>query len=399
MEETTSFWTYLAVLRKRLWIVLLLFAATMVVILAQAWRTPPRYASSTVLQVIPLEPEEVTLFSRQNAVSSADTIDLILFQFSNLVRSTRIAQRTVADTGVDMTAGELAAAVSVERDPAGDVVTISVTAGSPDDAEKLVARQVEYALEEFRNSRVRLTEAAGKFLDTELANAERELENARSALLRFKLDTGLEYLDREITAEQDAIRRLSAEQESANIERERLEAIVAELEKQLKDAQAKLAALPEGDASSADRAYWGGVSADLARLLAQHRLDIVGQRQKAAGSYALLAQHQTNLASLITLTGQSEQLQDAVIEKQASRDFLADKAREARLKQSQSRNIGYLQVISPPATPQSSVRTRTVQIALLGGLLSLVLGGLLVFVLEFVERTVRTAPRRSQGRL
>ncbi len=66
----TSVWSYLAVLRKRLWLILLLFAVTMVVILVRAWRTPPAYASSTVLQVMPLESEEVTLFARQNTVSS-----------------------------------------------------------------------------------------------------------------------------------------------------------------------------------------------------------------------------------------------------------------------------------------------------------------------------------------
>ncbi len=91
-------------------------------------------------------------------------------------------------------------------------------------------------------------------------------------------------------------------------------------------------------------------------------------------------------------------MQDLVQEKQNSRDFLADKVREARLKQSQSENVGYLQVIQPPTTPQSQVSTRTVQVALLGGGLSLVAGGLLAFLLEFIEQMLRSAPRgRSRG--
>lgn len=391
----TSLWTYLAVLRKRLWLILLLFAVTMVVILARAWRTPPAYASSTVLQVIPLESEEVTLYSRQDTMSSDDTIDQVLFQFTNLVNSATIAKRTLAETGVDITVDEFLDGITVIRDPAGDIVTVSATAGTPEAAEQLVARQVGLALAEFSETRARPSIAAGRFLEAELANAERELENARAELLRFKLDTGFEYLDREIIAEQDAIRKLSSTQEQANIEVQRLEAIIAELQRQRQEAETELGKLAADSPTALIRQ---GTVDRLDAQIAEHDVELIGQRQSAAASYSLLAGHQTNLASLITLTGQSQKLQDSVQEKQDTRDFLAAKAREARLKQSQSQNVGYLQVIHPASTPQTRVSTRTLQIALLGGGLSLVLGGLLAFLLEFIEKTLRTAPGRRDRR-
>ncbi|OQA42931.1 MAG: Chain length determinant protein [Chloroflexi bacterium ADurb.Bin325] len=379
----TSVWTYLAVLRKRLWLILLLFAVTMVVILVRAWRMPPAYASSTVLQVMPLESEEVTLFARQNTVSSADAIAQIVFQFTNVVRSAGIAQRTLSETGIRITARQLLDGLAVERDPSGDIITVSATAGTPEDAERILVKQVELALQQYRESRARPAAAAGRFLEAELDAAERELENARAGLLRFKLDTGFEYLDREIVAEQDAIRQLSAAREQANIEVQRLEAVVRELRSQ-RDAAEAAGLQARVDALEAQ--------------IAERGVEIAGQRQRAAASFSLLAEHQTNLTSLITLTGQAQQLQDLVQEKQNSRDFLADKVREARLKQSQSENVGYLQVIQPPTTPQSQVSTRTVQVALLGGGLSLVAGGLLAFLLEFIEQMLRSAPRgRSRG--
>ncbi len=391
----TSVWSYLAVLRKRLWLILLLFAVTMVVILVRAWRTPPAYASSTVLQVMPLESEEVTLFARQNTVSSADATAQVIFQFTNLVRSTGIAQRTLSETGIRMTARQLLDGLAVERDPAGDIITVSATAETPEAAEQILVKQVELALQQYRESRARPAAAAGRFLATELETAERELENARAELLRFKLNTGFEYLDREIVAEQDTIRQLSAAQEQSNIEVQRLEAVVRELQSQ-RDAAEAAAATVQADSPQAT-----ALQARLSSLdtqIAERTVEVAGQRQRAAASFSLLAEHQTNLASLITLTGQSQQLQDLVQEKQNSRDFLADKAREARLKQSQSENVGYLQVIQPPTTPHNQISTRTLQIALLGGGLSLVAGGLLAFLLEFIEQTLRTAPRRHRDR-
>ncbi len=391
----TSVWSYLAVLRKRLWLILLLFAVTMVVILVRAWRTPPAYASSTVLQVMPLESEEVTLFARQNTVSSADVTAQVIFQFTNLVRSTGIAQRTLSETGIRMTARQLLDGLAVERDPSGDIITVSATAGTPEQAEQILVKQVELALQQYGESRARPAVAAGRFLAAELDTAERELDNARAGLLRFKLDTGFEYLDREIVAEQDTIRQLSAAQEQANIEVQRLEAVIRELQSQ-RDAVEAAAATVLADSPQA-AALQARISS-LDTQIAERTVEVAGQRQRAAASFSLMAEHQTNLASLITLTGQYQQRQDLVQEKQNSRDFLADKAREARLKQSQSENVGYLQVIQPATTPQSQISTRTLQIALLGGGLSLVVGGLLAFLLEFIEQTLRTAPRRQRER-
>ena len=62
--ETNSMASYLAVIRKRLWVILLVFAATMAIILVRAWQTPPAYRSTVSLAIIPSDPAEVTLFSR-----------------------------------------------------------------------------------------------------------------------------------------------------------------------------------------------------------------------------------------------------------------------------------------------------------------------------------------------
>jgi uncharacterized protein involved in exopolysaccharide biosynthesis len=405
--EISSFWKYLAILRKRLWIILLLFAATMVIILARAWTTPPSYRSSLALQVIPLEPEEVLLFTRANTVSTSDVNDLILFQFSNVVRSSSVALRAIAATGVNMTSTELVDGVQTTRDPSGDKVTIAVSARSPQDAEKLVVALVEQALVEFQQSRSRPAIASGKFLETQLASADRDLATAKDALLRFKLANNMDSVAREMTAEQDIIRSLNGGRETANIEAQRLTAMAEELERQSQDAEtaaqeiearvkAAQANQTETPADAAAAAQWRQSAQDIAKSASDRRVDAAGQRQVAVGYTSLISQHQGNLASLITLSGEYQKLEDTVRERQDTRDFLVGKAREARLKQSQSQEVGYLQVISQPMTPGGMTSTRTLEISLIGGGLSLVAGVVLVFLLEVLEQTVRQRPRRAR---
>jgi uncharacterized protein involved in exopolysaccharide biosynthesis len=404
--ESSSIWRYLAVIRKRLWVILLLFAATMVIILVRAWSTPPVYQSSLTLQVIPLEPEEVTLFTRTNAMSTSDLNDLTLFQFSNAARSASVALRAIAAAGVNIPADELLDGLQITRDPSGDKVTVSVTARDPQAAQKLVVAQVELAQAELQQTRSLPAVATGKFLETELASSDRDLATAKDELLRFKLANNMESVERETNAEQDAIRSLSGTREAANVEAQRLIAMAVELERQSKEAETKAqeaearvkaaAAAKEevspDDVGAADT--WRQLAQDLARNASSRRVDAAGQRQVGIGYAGVISQHQTNLASLITLGGQYQKLQDVVKERQDARDFLAGKVLEARLKQAQVQNVGYLQVVGEPVTPTGQVSTRTLEIAIIGGGLSLVAGIVLVFLLEFLEQSARQKPQR-----
>ncbi len=386
----TNFWTYLAVLRRRFWVILLLLAATMAVILGRAWTTPAAYRSATQLQALPLEPEEVTLYTRLNTVSPSDTIDLIMFQFENLVRSPRIAQRTLSEINVAMNAGDLADGITTERDPNGDLLTVYATAGNPHDAEKLLQKQVDLALQDLRVSRARTAETSGKFLEGELEQAEKDLATARDAVQQFKLDNHVESLDRELAAQEQSIRDLTTARQTAELDIKRQQAVAAELEKQLADAQ-KVASAAKVDTAEAVNA--SKRVQDLQSQLTDARVKIAGEQAQVDATASLISTRQTDLAAFITLGGRYQALLDAEQEKVNSRDFLADKVREARLKESQSRNIGYLQVISPPTTPRTQVPTRTVQTAVLGAVLSIAAGAVLVFVLEFIERTLRHSPR------
>jgi len=388
--NTNSFWDYAAIVRKRLWVVLLLFAATMIIILARAWSTPLAYSASMLLQVMPLESEEVPLFTRTTGTTSTSS-DVILFQFETAVRSQGVALRTIADTGVSVSPAALLERVDFQREPGGDLASVIVTADSPQDAERVVQAHVKNALAELRSGRTRALITTGKFLHSELDNAEAELQTARDELRRFKLTNSVDSLEKEILAAQDANRNLRSAQESADMEAQRLTAMATELERQSAAAQAKAAAAPP---ESDEAASWLRLARDLYQTAINRRVEAAGQKSMQASYYTTLSEHENRLALLITLTEEYEHLQDVVREKETTRDFLAGKAREADLKERQSQTVGYLEIVGEPHTASAPLTAYTLRIALLGGALSLVAGIVLVFVLEFLAQTLRQTPKR-----
>jgi uncharacterized protein involved in exopolysaccharide biosynthesis len=387
--ESSTFNGYLGVVRKRLWVILLIFAATMAIILVQAWKTPPAYRSTVTVAIIPSDPAEVALFSRTQNFSPGADYDYAQAQFSAILQSQAVARQTLAETGVNMTPAELLSSISAVRDPIGDRVNVSVTTANPDDAEKLLSKQVELAVEEFGKTRTRQPAAMQKFLETELATAERDLNAAQAALQGFKLDNGLEALDRELTAEQDVVRDLRLQQEEADGEAQHLEALADALEQQSKEAQAKAATF---EATSDDAKYWNGLARDFSTAAINRRVDAAGQRARKTGAATRLAQHETDLKSLITLAEQHQVLRDTLKQRADNRDFIAGKLREANLRQDQADAVGYLQVLGVPTTPKTQLPARTLQIALLGGAASIVAGIVLVFFLEFLAQSLKRKP-------
>ena len=388
--ESNNFGSYLAIVRKRSWVILLIFAATMAIILFRTWKTPAAYRSTVAVAVIPSDPAEVTLFSRTQNFTPSTDYDIAQSQFTSIVQSQAIARQTLAETGIQLTPAELLSSISATRDPIGDRVNVAVTTANPDDAEKLLAKQVELAVAEFRQTRTRQPEAMQKFLGTELEAADRDLVAAQAAVQRFKLDNGIESLDRELTAEQDDVRGLRNQQEDAEAEAVRLEALADALEKQSKDALAKAATF---DAKSADAAYWRGLAHDLGTTAINRRVDAAGQRARQNSAATRTAQHATTLQSLITLGEQYQQLQDTLKQRQDNRDFIAGKVREVSLRQDQADAVGYLQILGVPTTPKTQLPTRTLQIALLGAVASIVAGIVLVFFLEFLEQSLKRKPK------
>ena len=390
--QDDGFGRYLAILRKRAWMILLIFAVTMTVILVGALRARPVYQAAVRLQVIPVESEQVALYSPART-STSDVVDLISFQFDQLLRGSKIAWQTITQLGLDTDAQTLLGRLDTVREYG--FLTVIASAETPETAEAIVTAQVENALAAYRADQSRPAAVTGEFIAKQLAEAEKTLSTARAALLQFKLSHSVDSLDREITAYQDSLRGLRSRQEDAVLSATQLAAQIDSLEAEAAKAdQATQAAEPESEA----RADATRRARNLRDSAAALRGDLAGQRALQAEYDRAIAQWETELMSLLGLSEESTKLTSAVAQAQSIRDFLFDKMLEAQLKQRQALSVGYLKVIDPARRPDQPLPSRTLQIALLGGVLSLVLGAALAFLFEFVEMlTLRPKSRPKES--
>ena len=385
--ENTNVGRYLQILRRRLWLILLLFAVTMTVILVTSLTAKPIYQSAVRLQVIPVETEQVALYSSMQSAAD-DEVELINYQFDQLVRSTKIAWRTITQVGVEMDARELLDMLSTIQEYG--FITVVAGAYTPEDAEAIVTAQVQNALDSYRTDQSRPAVVTGEFINEQLAVAEQDLAAARAELLRFKVGHALDSLSREINSYQDIVRSLRIRQSDAALAEAELAAQISALQQEAAREEGLAVVAEDGAAAAAEKR-----ANDLRAVANGLQGDIAGVRASKAEYDRLIAQWETELTSLIGLSEEYSRLENAVARIQSTRDFLFNKSLEARLKQSQGLSVGYLQVIEPARRPETPLPSRTLQMALVGGILSLVAGAVIAFLLELVESSARSSRPRA----
>jgi uncharacterized protein involved in exopolysaccharide biosynthesis len=375
--QTSSLSQYLNIFRKRLWMILLLFAVTMTVILIQALTAKPVYSAAIRLQVIPLETEQVSLYSPSQQSSS---VDVTAYVFNETVRSSTIAWRTIGQLGLSLNAEQLLQRIRTTQE--NGFVTITAEGDTPQEAEAIVTTQVENALAAYGADRSRPPVVMGEFLTQQLAEAEQTLAAARAELQKFRLAHSLDSLEREISAYQDIVRNLRRDKEGATL-------IVAQLAariRTLEDEAVKAAATASAAEKDSDEQIAASRRAnDLRSNVAALRGELAGQQALQVEYDQSIARWETELTSLIGLIEEHTRLGSAVAQAQNTRDFLFNKALEARLKQQQATSIGYLKIVEPARRPDQPLPRKTWQIALVGGLLSLIAGAALALIFEFIS--------------
>ena len=93
-QELTS---YFRIVTRRWWLILLLPIVTATVILALSGTSDPEYVAYTRLQILPVDSQEVPLFSQTRFVASSDQIQAVHDEFYDVVRLPSVAWKTIAD--------------------------------------------------------------------------------------------------------------------------------------------------------------------------------------------------------------------------------------------------------------------------------------------------------------
>ncbi len=400
------------VVRRWAWLIGLLMLVTVATILYLGYTAPASYQARVRLRVLAVETEAVSLFAPSSALPGREQIINTREEFFSFLRGRNIAWQTIGELGLALDADSLQQRMTFEEQD--DFVSVVATAERPDLAEKIAATYVNFALQAYREFRLSPVNQSVQFIEAQLAAERQKLAAAQDALLKFKLANDVESLPAEITALQAELRRLRLDRDQAVIEEQQaqtsLELYQAAADQAQAQALALLAPTPNprtprptptapapgatvtpdlGATLSADgRQQWARTYHDEAlryqNLVIEQRVRIQGARAAQSRLDQMVAQRAAEMSSLIGLRTEFDNLEAAAARAGDAFAFLADKATEARLKENQGLDSGFLQIIEPARIPTDPTPSQTARLAFVGAILALLAGIVLAFVLEFI---------------
>jgi len=370
--------TYLRIIKKRWWLILLLFVATIGVILYSSLREKPVYRAYVKLQVIAAESQEVSLFSTIRSTGTDEEIVAVQVQFDAALHSYYVAWQTINDLSLGISAAELLEGLTVVAEE--DFLNVTFTADNPMEVEAIATRHVENAFKYYAQLRAKSATVTLEFIQEQLSDEEKALATAQSELLSFKVDHNLDSLPREISAIQDQVRQLHLERAKLVAEREEMEVVAAKYKEE--------AAKADPETSPVDYAS-KAIAEDIA---------IAGRRAKEAQYDELIAEQKARLEDLLKLTTGYQALVRTAGRIESNYNFLADKENEARLKQTQANNVSFIQIVEPARMPDQPAASRTPKLLAIGVVLSLIAGVILTFVLEFLSLLFASVSAQKETR-
>jgi len=380
---------YVYIIWKRLWLIVLLLVVTEGVILGLSFTAKPVYRASVRLQVLATDRADVSLFTQYRSSSTVDEIQQAQSDFTRALKSGFVAWKTIADLNLEIGALDLLAGLSTAAE--GDFLIVTVESDDPGRAEDIANTQVENALEYYRAVRATPSRVLRQFVSDLLASEKQKMLDAEKALLDFKQKHNLESIKQETTALQDMIRALKLERERAVIEQERA-AIFAQVyraeQKKAEEKAAEIGAMTK-DGEETVAPYTQKFYLDLARQHEARALDYEAQRDGYARSLAIydqaIAERSDELRNLLGLYTEYNDLERELTQATNNYNFLWDKENEARLKQAQAEKLGYIQITEPARKPDAPVPSKTLQLAAAGGAVSVLVGLILAFLIEFLS--------------
>lgn len=381
--DVTELLTYLRIIGKRLWLILLLVVVTVAVIVAMVVTEPPVYRATVRLQVIASDP----LFSPTGTASYQDLIGA-RDDFVGALSSPQVAWETVGDLELGIDAISLLGHVAIGKD---DVyVTVNVEAETPEMAFQIAETHVNNALEYYRAERARPAQVFRTFLAAQLKEEGQVLSETNNELLEFRLKNNIVRPDNEALSYQAMVRDLQLERDRTEIEAIRAEAVAKEMEARAQDAAAKADEAQRREASGT-ATYYTNLAQRYAAQSLDYEITAIAARAAIAKYDQLIAEKRAQMLTLIQLDDVYSSLSAAVSRIEANYNFLLSKDNEARLRESQANSVGFIDILEPARYPDQQAASKLPRLVFIGVVVSLLSGIILAFLLEFVESLGQSA--------
>lgn len=320
---------YLKIFRKWWWVIVLLFVATVGTMVAIALLTETQYEASLTILVSAPPPQEVPLFSSYNREALRDEIENTQAGFSELLLEGDILHRVLEmlpDVNIARTV--LRENITVEVPKNSQLLYVRVRAPDPDMAALLTNTIVEVGLERYGELLASSTASTREFIEQELEVTYEELVVSEAELTQFQIQNKIGNLNYVINSQYELLRSLEKEKDMAQIS---------------------------------------------------------GSMRKAQSIEEAIMEREFELQNLLSLSTEYNELVDRVERVRSTYNFLLDKKSEAKIKESQILELGSIQVITPARPPLRPVTVISFKIIVFGAVVSILAGGLLTFLLGYLE--------------
>lgn len=373
--DINEFITYFQVIKKRLWLILLLMVVTIAVIVAMVVAEPPVYRATVRLQVVTSDPLFSTVPSEEELIAARN-------DFAEALSAAHVAWQTIGELELGMDAIELLDRISVQT---MDVfVTVNVEAATPELAFQIAETHVNKALEYYRNERARPARVFLSFLRDKLKEESQVLSEQNSKLLSFRLKNNILEPESEALAYQATIRNLELERDRTEISAIQAEAVAKDFLAKAEEAAAEADKAKERGAESTAN-YYDSLAQRYLNLVLTYEADGIAGRAAVARYDQVIAAKKAELQELIRLTEEYNALAATLRREEGNYAFLLAKENEARLREGQATSVGFIDIIEPARYPDKQAASKLPRLVLIGGLVSLLTGIVLAFLLEFIE--------------
>lgn len=333
-----EFLTYWIIIKKRLWLIVLLFVVTMGAMVVASYLSEPVYEAKGLFQVTAPLPADVSLFTDFRTSTSRDELGYTKNNFLGVLKSNFVVGQVVDEFELNIDADQfLEDKVVIEPSQDSDLVTLTVTAENPKLATDIANTLIEKGAQRFGEMSASSITANKKLIQKQMEKIKVQLDEAKAALTAFQIENGVGSMDGVLRAQESLISQLALRRDES-----------------------------------------------LAR----------GDDETAANYDQIMATRERQIQTLILLASEYDTLQDAVKRIDLTYSDLLDKETEATLKENEIQGAKFVRII-PAREPTRPLPRLNIKLLLIGAMVSLVLGIILAFVLDALESVSIARPEEE----
>lgn len=323
-----EFLEYVNVLRKRLWLFVVVSGTALLVMLASAWSSAAQYESSVRFLVNVPPSADVSLYPGFDRPTQNQQVRATQTAFLEVIKSPTVLSRTKDRLGLSLSLSELSERITTDKPTESTFVWVAVRSDDPQSAADIANVLVDEARQYFGELQAEPAASAREFISAQVADAEAKMIAAKQSLADFKSANAISDLSAQIEAERTIIWNLT---------------------------------LYSSDAA------------------------VNGDPTKANAYNRLVAQHQVEIAKLSALINDLDARSARVRQTEDYYSFLVNKETEAKLKENEILQARFIQIVEPAYPALEPMSPYDVRIVVLGLLMSVAVSFVLIFGLEYVE--------------